>query len=161
MPVFWLVLILLALAVAGYFIGRIRAVNSVGGDSRVLHSLPVYYGASAAISVLVPAMGLLAIWLLAQPILVERSVSGMIPSSLIPDGANISFIHLLSDMAEAGLPFDLIATGTRVVRDEARHVEVCREMAEAMQAGAAPAWPPHRPGFPPAPAKASTLRSAG
>ena len=85
MPVFWLVLILLALAVAGYFIGRIRAVNSVGGDSRVLHSLPVYYGASAAISVLVPAMGLLAIWLLAQPILVERSVSGMIPSSLIPD----------------------------------------------------------------------------
>ncbi|WP_197919222.1 phosphate ABC transporter permease subunit PstC [Thiosulfatihalobacter marinus] len=92
MPVFWLVLILLALAVAGYFIGRIRAVNSVGGDSRVLHSLPVYYGASAAISVLVPAMGLLAIWLLAQPILVERSVSGMIPSSLIPDGANLNLV---------------------------------------------------------------------
>lgn len=92
MPVFWLVLILLALAVAGYFIGRIRAVNSVGGDSRVLHSLPVYYGASAAISVLVPAMGLLAIWLLAQPILVERSVSGMIPSSLIPEGANLNLV---------------------------------------------------------------------
>ena len=92
MPVFWLVLILLALAVAGYFIGRIRAVNSVGGDSRVLHSLPVYYGASAAISVLVPAMGLLAIWLLAQPILVERSVSGMIPSSLISEGANLNLV---------------------------------------------------------------------
>ena len=92
MPVFWLVLILLALAVAGYFIGRIRAVNSVGGDSRVLHSLPVYYGASAAISVLVPAMGLMAIWLLAQPILVERSVSGMIPSSLISEGANLNLV---------------------------------------------------------------------
>jgi hypothetical protein len=46
--------------------------------------------------------------------------------------SHIGFIHLLSDMAEAGLPFDLITTGTRVVRDEARHVELCRRMVLAL-----------------------------
>jgi hypothetical protein len=46
--------------------------------------------------------------------------------------SHIGFIHLLSDMAEAGLPFDLIATGTRVVRDEARHVELCRRLVVAL-----------------------------
>ena len=92
MPVFWLVLLVLALAMAGFFTGRARALKSVGGDSRNLHSLPVYYGANAAISVLGPAIGVMVVWLLAQPVLIERSVSGMIPADLIPEGANLNLV---------------------------------------------------------------------
>ncbi len=92
MPVFWLVLLVLALAMAGFFTGRARALKSVGGDSRNLHSLPVYYGANAAISVLGPAIGVMVVWLLAQPVLIERSVSGAIPADLIPEGANLNLV---------------------------------------------------------------------
>lgn len=44
MPVFWLILIVLAIAATGYVVGRSRALASAGGDSRILHSLPSYYG---------------------------------------------------------------------------------------------------------------------
>ena len=92
MPVSWLVLTILALAVAGYFVGRSRALDSVQGDGRNLHSLPVYYGANVAISVLAPALGVLVIWVLAQPMLIERSVSGLLPAELIPEGANLNLV---------------------------------------------------------------------
>ncbi|SFM20838.1 phosphate ABC transporter permease subunit PstC [Shimia aestuarii] len=92
MPVSWLVLIILALAVAGYFVGRSRALSSVQGDGRNLHSLPVYYGANVAISVLAPALGVLVLWLLAQPMLIERSVSGLLPAELIPEGSNLNLV---------------------------------------------------------------------
>ena len=92
MPVSWLVLIILALAVAGYFVGRSRALSSVQGDGRNLHSLPVYYGTNVAISVLVPALGVLVLWLLAQPMLIERSVSGLLPADLIPEGSNLNLV---------------------------------------------------------------------
>ena len=76
----WLFLIVLALAVAGYVVGRGRALASAGGDSRHLHSLPNYYGINAALFVLVPSLLLLAIWLIVQPVVSESNVQGMIPA---------------------------------------------------------------------------------
>ena len=49
MPNFWLVLIILALATAGFILARQRVLGAAGGDARSLHSLPVFYGANAAI----------------------------------------------------------------------------------------------------------------
>ena len=83
MPGLWLVLIVLALAVIGYVIGRGRALQSGGGDSRNLHSLPSFYGWNVAVKVLIPAFLLLSIWSIVQPILVENAVSDMIPQEAI------------------------------------------------------------------------------
>ncbi len=88
MALSWLLLILLALAVIGYFIGRSRALASAGGDARDLHSLPSYYGYNVALSALVPALGLLIVWLLAQPMIVNSTVSGMIPDGVIAEGTD-------------------------------------------------------------------------
>ncbi len=60
MPVLWIVLLVLVLAVAGYGLGRRRALAMAGGDARRLHSRPVYYGWNAALSTLVPGLVLLA-----------------------------------------------------------------------------------------------------
>lgn len=88
MPLVWLILIVLAIAAAGYLLGRSRALASAGGDSRHLHSLPSYYGANTALKSVVPALGLLIIWLLVQPLYVSSNVSGAIPDSAIEEGSS-------------------------------------------------------------------------
>ncbi|CUH53659.1 phosphate ABC transporter permease subunit PstC [Shimia marina] len=92
MPLSWLVLIVLALAAAGYFVGRIRVLKLAGGDVRALHSLPVYYGANVALSAAVPALGVLLLWLLIQPSLIENTVSAMIAPEMIPEGSNLNLV---------------------------------------------------------------------
>ncbi|EAQ03608.1 phosphate ABC transporter, permease protein [Pseudooceanicola batsensis HTCC2597] len=88
MPIFWLVLIVLAIGAAGYVAGRRRALASAGGDSRHLHSLPSYYGSNVAIKAVVPAFLLMIVWLLVQPLYVSNTVSGMLPQSAIPDNSS-------------------------------------------------------------------------
>lgn len=67
MPVSWTMLLVLALAVAGFFIGRTRVVAAAGGDSRQLHSRPNYYGWNIALFTAVPALFLIAILSFALP----------------------------------------------------------------------------------------------
>ncbi|MBP0482067.1 phosphate ABC transporter permease subunit PstC [Sagittula salina] len=88
MPLLWLIVTVLALAGAGYVIARMRALKSANGDIRNLHSLPSYYGSNAAIKVIVPALLVLVIWLIAQPLYVGSVVSGMIPDSEIGEGSS-------------------------------------------------------------------------
>ncbi|SMP09893.1 phosphate ABC transporter permease subunit PstC [Shimia sagamensis] len=92
MPLSWLVLLVLALATAGYFVGRIRVLKLAGGDVRALHSLPIYYGTNVALSTAVPALVVVMVWLLVQPTLIERSVSGMIAPEMIPEGSNLNLV---------------------------------------------------------------------
>ncbi|MEP3947800.1 phosphate ABC transporter permease subunit PstC [Ascidiaceihabitans sp.] len=82
----------IALSILGYIVARARALAGAGGDRRALHSLPTYYGTNAAMFTAVPALGVLAIWLLAQPMMIENRVSAMIPASVIGDGSNIGLI---------------------------------------------------------------------
>ena len=106
MPVFWLVLILLALSVAGFFLGRQRALASVGGNSKILHSLPNYYGHNVALSGLVPALGILVIWLLAQPFFIDGRVSGLIPDSVIPESSSRGLV--MSDVRRVAEGLDIV-----------------------------------------------------
>ena len=56
-----LFLILAALALAGFFIGRGRALAVAGGDARRLHSLPSYFGWQTVLFLALPALGLLVL----------------------------------------------------------------------------------------------------
>ncbi|MEO0400988.1 MAG: phosphate ABC transporter permease subunit PstC [Pseudomonadota bacterium] len=92
MPFSWLVLIILAVAVVGYVLGRKRALASAGGDSRDLHSLPSYYGANVAMWAIVPTFALIVVWLLAQPIFVNSRVLDMLPDSAVAEGGSIGLV---------------------------------------------------------------------
>ena len=72
MSISWLIVAILSLAAIGFVMGRSRALNSAGGNSRRLHSLPNYYGWNVALTVVTPAFGLMVLWLLAQPLLVDN-----------------------------------------------------------------------------------------
>lgn len=87
-----IVLIVLGLAVIGYFLGRQRAVRTAERDGVKLHSLPSYHGQSVALFVAVPALFLLGAWLFLQPVLIEGSISGKIPDSAVPEGGAKSLV---------------------------------------------------------------------
>ncbi|QRZ15469.1 phosphate ABC transporter permease subunit PstC [Paracoccus methylovorus] len=67
MPVSWTLLIVVALACAGYLVARARVIALAGGDVRQLHSRPSYHGWNAALLTALPALFLIALWRFLQP----------------------------------------------------------------------------------------------
>ncbi|MFT3690734.1 phosphate ABC transporter permease subunit PstC [Paenirhodobacter sp.] len=92
MSVGLLSLIVIALAVAGYIAGRQIAVSKVQGDVRRLHSLPSYYGQTVFLFTAVPALLLLAGWLLAQPTFIESRITAMITAADVPEGSSVGLV---------------------------------------------------------------------
>lgn len=92
MPVLWLSLLVLAIGALGYVFGRRKALGTADGDSRNLHSLPVYYGSNAFLKSIVPAFLLMVIWLVAQPMLVQNKIANTIPETEIAEGSSIGLI---------------------------------------------------------------------
>jgi phosphate transport system permease protein len=75
-----LILTLCLISVAAYYLGRGRSIAMVGGpaNSTQLHSLPGYYGYFTAIWCLLPALGVLFLWLVAEPrVIVALIVNGL------------------------------------------------------------------------------------
>ena len=120
MPVLWIILIILALATVGYVMGRQRALASAGGDSRILHSLPSYYGSSVAIFTLVFSLLVLVGWLTIQPIIVDNSVAATIPDTAIPEASSRSLV--MSDIRRVADGLDLAVAGGAISADEARAI---------------------------------------
>ncbi len=104
------VLIVLAIAAAGYVLGRRRSLQGAGGDIRRLHSLPGYYGQSVALFAAVPALLVMIVWLLLQPALIESRVSSLIDPADIADGSSRSLV--MSDVRRISGGLDqLVAKG--------------------------------------------------
>ncbi len=79
-----LVLILSAMVVAAFWLGRRRALVLAGGRRGVhgLHSLPGYYGYYAALCCLLPALAVLLAWLALGESFVTARVMDTVPASL-------------------------------------------------------------------------------
>jgi phosphate transport system permease protein len=91
-----ILLIVLILGALGYVAGRLRARAVSGDDARLLHSLPGYYGWNAAMFTVIPALAIMLVWLLVQPVVIERNISAMITSDMIPEGSSQSLV--MSDL---------------------------------------------------------------
>jgi phosphate transport system permease protein len=71
---------LIGLSLFGYFVGKQRSLVGVAnGRSAKFHSLPGYYGGYVALWCAIPARVLLAVWLVLEPLYLERSVIGALP----------------------------------------------------------------------------------
>ncbi len=117
MSALWVLVIVLLLACLGYVAARRRAIASADGDVRRLHSLPVYYGTNAVLLTAVPALLVLAGWLVVQPLVVEQSVHGLIPEAMIDDGANMSLV--MSDVARVADGLDALVAQGKLTRTDA------------------------------------------
>ncbi|MBV0911823.1 phosphate ABC transporter permease subunit PstC [Anianabacter salinae] len=117
MPLSWIVLTVLAIAAAGYVLGRGRALQSAGGDSRKLHSLPSYYGTNVAMKVIVPSLLILLVWLLVQPIVVSRAVVANVPENVVASGSSMGLF--MSDVRRVADGLDAAVAQGSLTRKEA------------------------------------------
>jgi phosphate transport system permease protein len=85
MSVLMLFAAIAVLALAGYVLSRQRVLAAAGGNPRLLHSLPGYYGWYGALAVLVPALAALVLWLVIQPMVVESRISANLPAEMVAD----------------------------------------------------------------------------
>lgn len=116
MPLYWLFLIVIAVATIGYFMGRSRALASAGGSIQGLHSLPSYYGYNVALTVITPALGLLVLWLLAQPLYIDNRVTNLIPESSVAEGSNLSLV--MSDVRRVSEGLNVLIETGRMSEDD-------------------------------------------
>jgi phosphate transport system permease protein len=87
MSVLMLFAAIAVLAVAGFVLSRQRALAATGNNPRLLHSLPGYYGWYGALSVLIPSLLALTLWLVIQPMVIEQRISANLPADLVTDDA--------------------------------------------------------------------------
>ena len=79
-----LFLTVLALAALAYAIGRRRAMATVGGDLRKLHSLPTFYGWITALWVFVPVFVIAILWLFGEGFVIHNSALTHIDPADVP-----------------------------------------------------------------------------
>jgi phosphate transport system permease protein len=87
-----LVLVVLALTSAAYYLGRRRAFTVAQGKLKSLHSLPAYYGLYVAIWCGLPALLLLAAWVSFEGTIITKLVLAGLPEELRqigPDRLNL------------------------------------------------------------------------
>ncbi|WJY20838.1 phosphate ABC transporter permease subunit PstC [Fontisubflavum oceani] len=120
MPLLWIFVIVLVFGVVGYVMGRQRALASAGGDSRILHSLPNYYGTNVSIFTIVPALLVLSIWLILQPMVIERQVTSMISETAIEEAGSRSLV--MSDVRRVAEGLDVAVEQGALTEDEAQSI---------------------------------------
>ena len=118
MPILLLIIVLGVLAIAGFVLGRRRALASVEGNTRRLHSLPNYYAWHGAIMAFLPAIAVLTLWLIAQPLIIERQLSGYFPTEQFEN--NSQRILLMADVRRVAEGLDVaVAAGALSEADAA------------------------------------------
>ncbi len=152
-----LILILGAMSVAAFYMGRGRSIAVVGGPGHgtKLHSLPGYYGYFTAIWCLLPALAVFVMWALFEPrVIVALTVNGLteVQRALTPGELNL-LVNNIQNLA-AG---DVVSGDIDVMLKEAaaRYVEymaVSRQILVTLTLGfaglgGAIAWHRIRPEF--------------
>lgn len=117
MSVLLLLVVILVLTAAAFVVCRQRVMASVQGNPRTLHSLPVYYGWHGAIMVLLPALGVLLLWLIIQPLVIESRVAGTLPAELVSDSTKRELV--MSDVRRVAGGLDVAVAQGAMTEDEA------------------------------------------
>ena len=78
-----LLLVVVGLALLGYYVGRQRAVAAaIAAGPRSFHSLPGYHGGYVALWCALPAVALLVLWQVFEPVWLRSSVVESLPEAL-------------------------------------------------------------------------------
>ena len=112
MSTFTIILIVLVIGLAGAVMAYRRARRLVGQDGIKLHSRPTYHASFVACWATIPSLLVLAVWLIAAPIVISADVRGSFPEGVLAQ----------SQLTE-GLAYGIvesIGSGLRVLPDDER-----------------------------------------
>lgn len=120
MPIFVLILALLAIGAAGYLFCRYRALAAAGGNPRALHSLPGYHGWHGFIMGFLPGMAVLTLWLIAQPFVIEGNMGRFFDPALFDSDTERTL--LMADVRRVAEGLDVAVVRGALSEDEARMI---------------------------------------
>ena len=120
-----LALVLLVLTSIGYYLGRGRSLRVANGSARVLHSLPSYYGYYTALWCGIPALLLLAAWLLLEPTIVTRLVVADLPSEMreLPEARRDLLVNDIENVVKEGSITRDADPGVLAAAERYRHLQ--------------------------------------
>jgi phosphate transport system permease protein len=123
----WILLIsVLLLLVAGYYIGRQRAlsISKKGGNAVKLHSTPGYYGALTALWCGIPAMLIFGLWLMFEQSFVTHLILATLPAEIsdLPRGRLDLFLNEVRNLATSGMTAGDINPVVQTAADQYRRV---------------------------------------
>ncbi len=134
MTVLLLLAVLLVMAIAGFVLGRARALRQVARNPRDLHSLPGYYGWYVALNALLPALAVLVVWLAVQPIVLERMVVSHLPAAVQADATALQLA--MADLRRVASGMEaLIANGT-LTQSQANALQADQSDLRSLMTGA-------------------------
>ena len=84
--------VVIFISAAAYLASRSKALSTVSGNQKELHSLPQYYGFNGLLLSLLPAIILLMIWTFVQSLVVESTISNMLPDEMVSEQANLNLL---------------------------------------------------------------------
>ena len=100
-------LVLVVLTVISFLMGRRRshAVVSGQGGASALHSLPKHYGYMAALWALLPAMGILVLWVTLESSVLANIVTSELPASVqqMPDSERDMYLNQVVSYAAGSI----------------------------------------------------------
>src|SRR5690606_10531762 len=119
-------------AVAGYFMGRSRAVATVGGRVQNLHSLPSYHGLYVALWCGIPSLLIFVLWLVLQPHVIEAIVVSEIPGAAeLPANRLGLLINDVRNLAAGLTPFEAASPETRAAAERLNALRFTGQLALA------------------------------
>jgi phosphate transport system permease protein len=117
-----------ALALAGFALGRWRALAAAGGNWSALHSLPGYYGWYAALAVGIPGLLVVLVWTLVSSWALDRVTLAGAPGEIL--GQTQAEVHLFLNEVHN------VASGGITTRgDDPVVVDAARRYSEARSTG--------------------------
>ncbi|MEY2624925.1 MAG: hypothetical protein RL412_700 [Pseudomonadota bacterium] len=126
-----LLVLIVALSVLAFQLGKARAIAVAGGQRRIrdLHSLPGHYGLLTAIWCGLPALVVLLTWVLLQDAVITRLVISQLPaaSQALPDAQLGLLLNDLRNVVAGNVSPDMVAPETRTAA--AQYVQL-RDIAE-------------------------------
>jgi phosphate transport system permease protein len=126
-----LLILIIALSVLAFQLGKTRAIAVVGGQRRIrdLHSLPGHYGLLTAIWCGLPALVVFLAWVLLQDAVITRLVIAQLPtaSQALPEAQLGLLLNDLRNVVAGNVSPDMVAPETRIAA--AQYVQL-RDIAE-------------------------------
>ena len=126
-----LLILIIALSVLAFQLGKMRAIAVVGGQRRIrdLHSLPGHYGLLTAIWCGLPALVVFLAWVLLQDAVITRLVIAQLPaaSQALPEAQLGLLLNDLRNVVAGNVSPDMVAPETRIAA--AQYVQL-RDIAE-------------------------------
>ncbi len=129
---FHLLIALMLLSSAGYFIGRKRAFAVAKGSQglRQLHSRPVHYGTLTALWCGLPALMIYAAWLFLEPSIITGIVVGGLPDQIqsLPEGRLNLMLNDMRNLVDGNITS---GAASAVMRAAADHYVALKRISSA------------------------------